>query len=465
MFIAKPNVLPLKSHWSCLVLLTLLVAACVRQPEDVGATDVVEDHVSEDPVQLLEVVEHGTVEELTLALRAGVDVNAAGHRGTTALMRAIQSRNLDKMKLLIEHGADAELTDDYNNTPLKRAVEMDFPEGVEYLFQLGVDRGYQPKYPLKKIDYDGIFDGILDKVEIPPELEGIMTAEKLKESLGNSREMMREMLENLRPDPCIRHVQSVTVLKRFLEQGDEIGLAPNDVRCSLLGLGGEERLNCARADYFAHKSPQFGNANPQRQDHRFWNEMIRTGANSYLPREQFNDAAFVNPGVVWCNDRFGSTLTPLPEGRFVQIGGEHEDHYDPDFYIYNDVILFDGQGGFAVYGYPRDAFPPTDFHTASLVGDDIYIIGGLGYPDDRKEGFTPVYRLDLESLKMEAVATTGEMPGWIHGHRAHYDAERNVITVVGGETHIAGVEGELDTIPNECTFELDMPHLHWRKIQ
>lgn len=39
---------------------------------------------------------------------------------------------------------------------------------------------------------------------------------------------------------------------------------------------------------------------------------------------------------VWCFNRFGATRTKLPDGRTVCIGGEHEDFYDPDFYIYND---------------------------------------------------------------------------------------------------------------------------------
>ena len=38
---------------------------------------------------------------------------------------------------------------------------------------------------------------------------------------------------------------------------------------------------------------------------------------------------------VWCFIRYGATRTKIPDGRIVCIGGEHEDSYDPDFYIYN----------------------------------------------------------------------------------------------------------------------------------
>lgn len=84
--------------------------------------------------------------------------------------------------------------------------------------------------------------------------------------------------------------------------------------------------------------------------------MVRTGGNGYSARKHFlGKANFDTAGAIWCNDRFGASLTQLLDGRFIQIGGEHEDHYDPDFCIYNDVIVFDGRGNFQIYGYSRDA--------------------------------------------------------------------------------------------------------------
>ncbi len=118
--------------------------------------------------------------------------------------------------------------------------------------------------------------------------------------------------------------------------------------------------------------------------------MVRLGCNAYTARKHFHvESIFDSLGPVWCNERFGASLTELPDGRFVQIGGEHEDFYDPDFCIYNDVIVFDGKGNFQIYGYSRETFPPTDFHSATLVGEFIYIVGSLGYVDERKIGTTP----------------------------------------------------------------------------
>ena len=78
-------------------------------------------------------------------------------------------------------------------------------------------------------------------------------------------------------------------------------------------------------------------------------------------RKRFDPAAGYPAAPGWCADRFGQSLTLLPDGRAVQVGGEHEDHYDPDFCIYNDVFVHGPDGDLAIYGYPADVFPPSDF--------------------------------------------------------------------------------------------------------
>jgi len=91
-------------------------------------------------------------------------------------------------------------------------------------------------------------------------------------------------------------------------------------------------------------------------------------------------------GPTWSFDRFGQSVTEMPDGRTVYIGGEHEDHYDPDFCIYNDVAVKYPDGAVDFYCYRKSDFPPTDFHSASLVGKKIVIIGGLGYVEERIPG-------------------------------------------------------------------------------
>lgn len=180
------------------------------------------------------------------------------------------------------------------------------------------------------------------------------------------------------------------------------------------------------------RSPRFGNANPQRMNNPVWEWLIKTGLNAYLANERLDGPDAMEAGPGWCFERFGQSSTTLPDGRIVLIAGEHEDHYDPDFYIYNDVVIQHPDGRLDIYGYPREVFPPTDFHTATLVGDRIILIGSLGYPDDRRPGQTQVLVLKLDDLSIQEMPTSGAMPGWIHKHRATLAEDGNSILIERG---------------------------------
>ncbi|MBX7165129.1 MAG: ankyrin repeat domain-containing protein [Pirellulales bacterium] len=414
---------------------------------------------SAEALRFHRIVAEGDLQELSTALEHGADVDAPGYVGMTALMLTVGSRDLEKTKLLIQHGADPELADDFNATALRHAVDADFTDGVRLLLSLGVDRGHHPRYPLKKIDYH---ESLLEELA-PFDPKGDLSETEWRESIEQSKQSARDRGQNPTVTPIISDVQSVEVLKLFLEAGDDLNLAPNEVKRAMLGLETGRELRIAPSDYRRHKSPRHGSQNPERMDFPFWQEMIRTGVNAHSAREQFNDHnPSAEPGAVWCYDRFGSSLTPLDDGRFVQIAGEHEDYYDPDFFIYNDVVIHDGKGDFQIYGYPQDVFPPTDFHTATLCRDGIYIVGCLGHPTQRRSGYTPVYRLMLESWRITPVETAGEMPGWIHGHRASYDPDRNSIRIVGGEIQLVADDETPRLVPNEHEFELDLTRLQWR---
>lgn len=420
------------------------------------------EKVSAETVEFHEIVQRGSLAELQTALANGAAVNAPGHLGMTALMVAIRARDLEKMKLLIQQGADPEQADTVNHTALRWAVHADFAAGVSYLLSLGVDRGYHPKYPLKKMG-SGF---ALPEVKVPAELKDFVSEADWKESLQGLESLARESLEHPGVEPMIGDVQSVEVLKLFLEAGDDLSLAPNEIKRAHAGLGQGGKFKSSLKDYRKHKSPRFGTRNPERMDNPFWRDMVRLGGNAYSARRHFQDTtAFSKPGAVWCFDRSGSSLTPLPDGRFVQIGGEHEDFYDPDFHIYNDVVIHDGRGDFQIYGYPRKVFPPTDSHTATLAGDWIYIIGCVGHPKQRRLGHTPVYRLQLDTWAIEAVEASGDTPSWLHEHRARYVPERHVIRVEGGSVGVLDADGDLEPLPNPHRFELDLSSFQWRKLK
>ncbi|RVD58260.1 hypothetical protein EN828_21470 [Mesorhizobium sp. M2D.F.Ca.ET.185.01.1.1] len=136
-------------------------------------------------------------------------------------------------------------------------------------------------------------------------------------------------------------------------------------------------------------------------------------------------------GPCWSFSRYGRTETMLPDGRLVRIGGEYEDWYDPDFYIYNDVIVTDAEGRTEIFGYPDKVFPPTDFHTANLVDDRIFIMGNLSYPFVRT-GTMQVLVLDTISYRIDRFQTTGEAPPWIHKHSSELVENGRAILVRGG---------------------------------
>lgn len=133
----------------------------------------------------------------------------------------------------------------------------------------------------------------------------------------------------------------------------------------------------------------------------------------YRARDLFNIPLNREGGPIWTFDRMGATPSQLVDGRVIFLGGEHQDYYDLDFCIYNDVVVLGPYGQIEIYGYPKDVFPPTDFHTATVVSDHIIIVGGLGYRDCRRPGHTPVYTLDRSQYCISGIPTSGEMPGWI----------------------------------------------------
>lgn len=219
---------------------------------------------------------------------------------------------------------------------------------------------------------------------------------------------------------------------------------------------------------------RYGATHPEKVENPLWEQAIREEWTGYGLRQHlaielhsqcagydFSQSAYrdTTPGPFWSWQRFGRTSTPLPDGRIIHIAGEHEDSYDPDFCIYNDVVVEHPDGRREFYLYPREVFPPTDFHTATLVGRDIILIGSLGYHDLLRAGETQVLKLDTDTLRFETLATRGEGPGWISRHTAEKVGEA-VILVAGGNVATPG-----SYQPNAGLFELDLSTLTWRRRQ
>ena len=213
--------------------------------------------------------------------------------------------------------------------------------------------------------------------------------------------------------------------------------------------------------FLGWRSPRRGNGNPTRLDNPLWHWLVRTRWSAFRANELLAGPSSINAGPMWCFERFGMSQTTLPDGRLIHIGGEHEDHYDPDFFIYNDVTVVDREGAIAIYGYADTDFPPTDFHSATLVGKAIFVIGRLGYPERREAGSTPVYRLLLDSMSMEAVETQGASPGWIHRHSASFGDDGATITIAAGERWLGP---DLAAAENIDSWAFDTRTGEWRRL-
>lgn len=244
------------------------------------------------------------------------------------------------------------------------------------------------------------------------------------------------------------------------------GLPPEslDTEARAIFLGGDDygdglasiSLDQYRIDPYARA----GRANPEDITNDYRVAMVRSVATAYRARTRFDDEyryegcpvpGVRRPDIPWCFQRFGQSITLMPDGRRILVAGEHEDGYDSDFWIYNDVTVLHPDGRVQIFGYPDDVFEPTDFHTATLWGGHIWIVGGLGYTWQR-DGSIPVYRLDPESYAIERVQTGGQPLPRICEHRAHLDGD--TIEISGGKL----------TKPykdNRSKHRLHLPTLTW----
>lgn len=209
------------------------------------------------------------------------------------------------------------------------------------------------------------------------------------------------------------------------------------------------------------RTPRFGNANPQRLQSKVWEWLVRSKLSAYSARQKMNDSSIFAGAPTWSFDRFGQSVTPLPDGRTIYIAGEHEDFYDPDFYIYNDVAVTHPEGTIDFYCYLKSDFPPTDFHTATLVDDAIVIIGSLGYRDERNWKETQLYLLRLDSFEMQKVESSGISPGWIHRHMATLSEDKKSIIVTEGKVV---TENGNDLRENFDDWKLHLDDWHWERL-
>ena len=351
-------------------------------------------------------IQTGDVDKAKLILASGVERGEGGNCGQTPLMYAIENDRVEVLKWLVTEGFDIEATDDFNNTALIVAAESGATKCVNILLQAGAN----------------------------------------PQAVNDCSEKAISVASNL------------PIVRMLVEAGEDLGEINEEMRRLLTRMSDCE-LEISSEQYLAGKHRRFGTTNPEIMDIDFWEAMIRCGVSAYSAKSTFDDTdSWDKP--VWCYDRFGRTITELPDGRIVEIAGEHEDYYDPDFCIYNDVVVYEGDGNFKIFSYPKNIFPPTDFHTATIVGEHIYIIGNLGYINARINQETPVYKLNCQTFKIEKVNTTGQKPGWISRHKASYHESSNKIYLSGGQVW-RKIDRKTEYVDNHLNYALDLTNLEW----
>jgi hypothetical protein len=377
--------------------------ADVRTALEMGAALEVRDYWSR--TAWLIAVLTGDIGKAKLLREWGADPKARGRCGCPPLFYAIRGHHPDVLRWLLEEGPDVHQVDEFGTTSLIEAVESDNLECVQILLDAGAD------------------------VEV--------NAAGTALSRAGSREIIMRLLD-AGADPADANQRVILGLSDCAEEAVAT-ISPDDFQCAF--------------------TRHFGRSNPERMSVPFWQAMIRCGVSAYEARRRFEKTIGPLAEPVWCAQRYGQSLTLLPDGRAVQIGGEHEDFYDQDFCIYNDVFVHEPDGSVTAYGYPESVFPPTDFHTATLIGDSIYVIGSLGYRGTRRFGETPLYRLDVRTLQIERLEARGEAPGWIYKHRA-VTILPNGIYVWDGKVATGSDRSESHE-KNLASFVLDLDRLLW----
>jgi ankyrin repeat protein len=389
--------------------------------------------------EVFRTIAFGTPEDLSVLLRDNPSLEDVDCWERTPFLFAVHCGKLEMAKRLLEQGCNRSATGRVGSTAVAYAIEGNQPQVLQWLLA----NGWDFRQPVDQFTASALRHAVqYDRPECVRRL--IEAGAEIYEEDEYGFDLMHE-------------ATSPEVTWILHQAGLDLDGLPSEQRARLLPANDGQPFEVTAADYQAFHAPRFGQSNPDEMGNPFWNEMVRIRCSAYTGSEEFGDGPREWPDgqKVWCFSRHGHSLTRLPSGQLVEIGGEHEDFYDPDFCIYNDVVVHDGQGRFRILGYPREVFPPTDFHSATFVDGDIYIIGSLGYPGDRRSGETPVFRLNCETWNIQAVPSGGQTPGWIHGHRARVEAGGTIL-IWGGKIW----DGN-ELVDNQQAFRFDTRTGQW----
>jgi hypothetical protein len=216
------------------------------------------------------------------------------------------------------------------------------------------------------------------------------------------------------------------------------------------------------------RSPRFGTENPTNLTNPFWVWQVKTKISSmWVLREMLSEEERKDERssdsleLTWCMDRYYRTLTHLPDGVLIFIGGWNDDPGCPTCTDYNDVVVIAPSGEVSIYGYPEDCFPPIQNHSATLVARKIVIIGKQIYSHDRNANSQFVYLLDVDTFVIQRIETHGEIPPALFDPSTELAPDGKVIRVTDGEIDRGY---DLSNIENIDDWSLDVSTWQWKRL-
>lgn len=391
--------------------------------------------------ELMEAIVFGSLEDVRILLEKGADLYHFDCCDRNAFYLSLELGDLEKAKLILPLTPSSDDSSFWIDSPLFYAVTFNHSHIIEWLITEGFEvEATNAIYLYTPLMFAAHYDAT-DCVRILLEA-GANPTYKTKSGIS-----------------VISEANNLEIIKMLHAQGSNLSDINNEMQVLLRGCIGNKKLQLDEIEIKdkSQKLTRFGTSNPEIIQNKFWQVMVCNNAGAYIARSD-SDSQDI---PIWCYQRFGKTITILPDGRIVEIAGEHEDFYDPDFCIYNDIVVSDGKGNFQIYGYPEEVFPPTDFHTATFVDNYIYIIGNLGYRVHTNE--TQVYRLNCDTFQIEKIETTGDKPGWISRHQAKLQSPSQIY-ISGGEIWTK-IDGEVNHTENSFNYILDLTSYEWSQIR
>jgi len=187
-----------------------------------------------------------------------------------------------------------------------------------------------------------------------------------------------------------------------------------------------------------------------------------------MKKEKGQETSNVVDHNAWfCFRREKRTVTELPDGREVLIGGQFSRPggcpcCHGEVYTFNDVVVLmpNREGILHIWSYPKAEFPPVFDHAAVYIPslEEIWIIGGRR--KEVKEEETLVFALRLQDWSIRKIVTHGPTPrGGLWRVSAVLQSEG--VIDVKGQISKSICSGLSRATPNTKTFFLNVVTREW----